>query len=168
MGRRVAELIAEIQKLPKADQDKIIKGVQQYQKITGTYTEAEDPKSLADSKFVLEVLAEFLKARGIEHTSVALMIKSSGYTAYKERISGVCEWLAKQHLSKNQRRQLLHYGFGCMYDNLRGMGIPIGSRMMMQSISFLPVVMEKEFPGYAALGLLKHVVAPGGGRGEPT
>lgn len=164
LANRVAQLIAEIHKLPKADQDRIVQRIHQYQRLNGTYTEARQPEP-RDSTLILEVLSKFLESRGIEYTPVSVLAKSSGYKSYQERVGGVCGWLDQQHLTRNQKRQLLGFAFECLHADLKGMRIPIGSRLMMQSINMLPVVMERAFPGYAALGLLKHVVADGGSSG---
>lgn len=157
MASTLAEIIAAVQKLSEADQDKVIASIQALRTFNKGPSVQID-KDTGDEGIMLQAIADILVELGIEHTTAMRLTKATAYKTFHEQFLGLQPWLDKQGLSRNEKRLLMRIGVDMLYRDLSGMGIPIGSRMIMTHIGRLSVVLNAAFPGYAELGVLKLVV----------
>lgn len=157
---KLAELIAIVLERTPDEQEKVVTAIRAQQQFLGvkpTSPQKVNPKADNES-LLLDAILECLSDFGVGFVSRDLAKNSAAYTSFKKQLPGVNEWVKSQRMQRNERRMLFRLAARLLYKDLRGMGVPIGLRMMMTNVSTIPAVVDKEFPGYAGMGLLSSIV----------
>jgi len=127
-------------------------------------TTPKEAKEEDATYMVLDVICEFMKAKGADFTSPTVLRKTKHYSAFRQKImeDGMLDFYKKA--AGNNRvalRALMRVGVKLLYQNLIELELPTNSRNMMAHMHRLPAVINRAFPGYAESGLLRMLIKRG-------
>lgn len=112
----------------------------------------EDP----DTTVVLGVIYDVLRAEGLV-VMPADMRGTTGYSSFARKVPDVMAYLRKNITNRTQQAALLRVGVDLIRRYLVKSGIPAGTRTLMAHVHRIPEVIEQQFPGYAAAGMLHWI-----------
>ena len=115
--------------------------------------------SEADVDLVLQSICECLMGMGVEFCTIPQLRKSQQFKAFAAKVPSVMKYVREAVETRNEQRVILELGARLLYQNLTETGLPAGARTVMSHLHRLPSVINREFPGYAASGLLGLIVS---------
>lgn len=105
---------------------------------------------------VLSEIVETMKPYGF--ASIAMLQGSSGYPAFHDKIGDVEKWFISGGVKELAlQKWLVHYAFQVMFGRNRVKGFECSGVGLMANVHRIPQVLDREFPGYAAAGLLPMI-----------
>jgi hypothetical protein len=156
MNSPLSRITHELPLLGVAELDDVIARAKLMRSMTrGAETSVNPQTGRDDVQFVLEVIASAMARE--DYSSPSLLRKSSQFASFKTKVPALIEYL-KPAGSRNQQRALLRLGVELLQKYMTGIGVPTGSRVIMQNIHRVPAVIETQFPGYAREGLLRMIM----------
>ena len=108
---------------------------------------------------VLQAIVDVMKKNNVETTTVNVLKRSSAYVSSTAKIENLRIFLESISLSKLVQDQILRVGIELLfYDLLNWQGFAISSHTLLNQIYRIPSTLNKNFPGYAASGILVKIV----------
>jgi hypothetical protein len=146
--------------LPKLTEDELA-ALRQRLSALRSMGPAPSTNGCADPDLVLHTLCDTLCGLGVEFSNPAQLKRTQGFKAFVPKAEAVMQFIRKAASTRNQQRALLGLGIRLLYDNLKGIGCPVSSRLVMAHLHRLPSVVNQSFPSYAESGLLGMLIANG-------
>src|SRR5206468_322499 len=127
------------------------------------------PTDTSFAREVLDILIETLVAHGTEGRARIVLERSNLFGRFCSEVEGIQKYLKSLNVNRVQQRAVLRVGMELLHKFLlKGVPtrwdkknrylvkapLPVGSREMMIFIHYLPVVLDRAFPGYSKLGIL--------------
>jgi hypothetical protein len=122
----------------------------------------EDPDvagSNSDESFILAEICNVLAGKGVEYLYPAQLRRTSDIKNFREKLPGLFKYLSNAHLMKHEQRALLTIGLRLLYQNMRGMGVPVSGVTMMRHIHRIPACINHAYPTYAENHILRLIVS---------
>src|SRR6266436_4768132 len=107
---------------------------------------------------VLQAICDTLKKHKVETPSVTSLRKSNAYVGSKDKVDDLAIFLESISKSKLMQDQILRIGIELLYNDLLTWNLPISSHILLRQIHRIPATLNRNFPGYAASGLLVKIV----------
>ena len=108
---------------------------------------------------LLNALCSVLRKHRVETPSIHTLAKSPVYAASKAKIHDLADFFEGVSKSKLIQDAILAIGIGCLYDDmLSWTGTSISSHTLLRHVHRIPAALNKNYPGYAASGLLPKLV----------
>lgn len=111
----------------------------------------------SDDMWMLGAVADYMRDRGIDATSVSLLRGQRGYRAFAAKVPAIAKFL-KPCGARVKQRALLHVGIELLFADLQKIGLAATSRLVMAHAHRIPAVINRAFPGYAQQGLLHLII----------
>lgn len=111
----------------------------------------------SDDMWVLGAIADYMRDKGIDATSVPLLRRQRSYSAFRDKVPAITQYL-KPAGDRNTQRALLTIGIELLYEDLQKLGLAITSRSMMAHVHRIPGMINRAFPGYASQGFLSMII----------
>lgn len=108
----------------------------------------------ADVDLVLEEIAGYLRAEGVEYASPDILRRVGGYGKFAEKVPPVMKALRKATTNKVKLRALIRISIDFLYKDLARMQVSASTRTMMAHWHRVPSVINRNFPGYMRGGFL--------------
>lgn len=146
-------------KLPRKDQELLRGHLTALLGLGGTpVSSVREPKSR--EMFILDIICDQIKLHGIDFCSPSMLKASNGYKKFqREEIEAkINEFLDQGEYNQNERRMILMLGVDLVIAGLQRNRIPVSGGSVLSSIHKLPSAINREFPGYAASGLLRMLI----------
>lgn len=118
---------------------------------------------------MLDCIVEVMQSKGADETPRSMLEKSNAFAAYRakfrdnvdpgDRYGSLTRYFDRvMKANRVRRRALMRLAAGLLYENLIAMDVAVSSRTMMSHVHRIPAVLNRNFPGYAANGMLHLVV----------
>lgn len=115
------------------------------------------PASASDFETtVAHVIVEVLDAVG-DKVPLAMVRGLMRESKIREKIAVVEDFLEAVS-GKRMRRNVLKLGVDLLYQNLTGMNLPATAGTILRHFNRIPAVINSNYPGYAAAGLLPVII----------
>lgn len=114
-----------------------------------TRGKAADP----DVEMVMEVIHDVLREHGLMVRQEQLHT-TAAYQTFAKKVPAIMAYLRQCVTNKNQHKAILRIGFELIHRYLAKQSLPAGTRVMMAHVHRIPEVIDTQFPGYAAEGML--------------
>lgn len=111
----------------------------------------------SDDMWVLGAIADCMRDRGIDATSVSLLRKQRAYGAFRDKVPAIVQFL-KPAGERIKQRALLTIGIELLYADMAKIGLAVTSRTMMAHAHRIPGCINRAFPGYASQGFLEKII----------
>lgn len=164
MMTNLADILAAIPSLSSSDKVAIASAI----KADGQFATPESNGQIkvrpsdTDAEIFADVLCEFLKARGIEHSNATQIKRTDAFKHFKARSTFIGTWLEKSGMTRNEKRLLLGCTMPLLHKYLAQGENAVGANQMLLNAYKLPAIVDAQLPGYAHAGLLRLVIKRGG------
>lgn len=107
---------------------------------------------------IFSAVCEVVLARSGERVSPLALRRTAQSNALRGKVDALRVFINTAASSRTARRGLLAIAMRLLYDDLRELGLPTTARTLLAHAHRLPAVLDANFPGYAAAGLLGMLV----------
>lgn len=115
----------------------------------------------ADQHRVLEALRRFMKRRGAE---MVVMSQLRTDTEFQDKVTALFAFIHKITTNRQEEAAMLSLGFDLVYDDMVARGSKLNelrtvatAQAILNRIDRIPALINRQFPGYAAAGVLKWI-----------
>lgn len=110
-----------------------------------------------DVAWVLDIVASFSKNVGIG-ASEGGMLRKIAPTGFADKVAGVLAYLERAGCrDARDKRAALTTGLDALHRDLTSLRLASSPKLLMMHLHRIPSVVNREFPGYAAAGILRLV-----------
>ena len=155
------QALALIPNMEHGELNKLVEAIRAAQSLGGLSADSSTAVGgLSDDELmVMNAIVQYVNDRAIDRSSLGMYRRWSGFNTFRGKVPALCDYMRSAKLVKNQRYALCYIGAGLVHQSLVDIGAPVSGRAIMNHIHRLPSLIDKQFPGYAELGMLKFVVA---------
>lgn len=107
---------------------------------------------------ILQIICYQLASMGVDFTPFYLLKKSTGMNSFRDKIPSILKFLEKSSLKRIERRAIIAAGVVALYESMAEQGWTVTARTVVNNIHRLPAALERQYPGYAKLGLLGKLI----------
>lgn len=156
----MTDLAEVLRRLPKLSPDELEQVRQRLSILRGmdaaltTFGGTSPSKDDAGAERVLSAIARILQQAGLEHVNTTMLRASPAFPAFRKKLPTLMEYLSKVSPNAIEQSAVLLVGVDLLRRYLIKQKLPVGSRVLMQHIHRVPAVLDLQFPGYAAAGML--------------
>lgn len=107
--------------------------------------------------WVLMGLVDYARHVGLEHAFVVTLTNRKDYDSFREKLPAIKQYLKKVG-DRTKQLALLRLGLELLREDLTNLRLAVSSRLLMAHIHRLPGVINRQFPGYQAAGLMHMII----------
>jgi hypothetical protein len=108
----------------------------------------------------LGCVTELLRSQGVDFVQPAILLRIADKN-FALKLPGLFKFLASQHPNRAGQRALLMIGLDLLYRDLAKAGIAVTAKVLLSNIHRIPATLDKHFPGYARVGMLRFIIDRG-------
>lgn len=153
------KLLATVSRMPVADLMQLQAAIKATLSLQGAAAPGDDTHAsslTSDEHWALSTLAEFARRQGKDIRGVNQLSATKHAAGFRRKVPGLMQYFAG--LKQNERSALFDLGLKLMSDQLEFFGLGVNATNLMDHIHNLPRAIDKEFPGYKAMGILHMIV----------
>ena len=148
------DLIERASRLSKSERKELVRAIKA---LDGSGL-ARMSERVSDEDMLLGVVAEVLRAKRVEFSSIAALRQSHDIATVRDKLPELMQFLSQAHNTRAGQHATLRLGVELLYDSLLRMNVPVSGRMLVNHLHRLPSIINEAFPGYAEAGLLSLLV----------
>jgi hypothetical protein len=123
---------------------------------------AAPPAESADLDIIVQEIAAYFQREGLEYVSEAMLKRTANYRSFEAKAIASLPYFRKVSSQRVRLRAIIRLAIRLLHKDMQAMNVAVSVRTLMNHWHRVPAVIDKNFPGYAKIGMLRLLIGEAG------